>query len=101
MLPSQSASTAQFYGNFATMSAKSRRAMLVESLGWLTSSIRVNNDKRVAFTGYGPQEQLVCEVDFPAFYTDYSYWILAGADFSDTLNGTNFVQAYKGCRGLI
>ncbi|CAN1556964.1 hypothetical protein MCERH10_02435 [Caulobacteraceae bacterium] len=60
VLPSQSTSTAQVYGNSATVRTTATPAMIMESQGCLITFITVNNGTKNVITEYRIPKQLVC-----------------------------------------
>ncbi|MFN7611390.1 MAG: hypothetical protein ACK5QX_10725 [bacterium] len=60
VLPSQTTSTAQVYGNSATVRTTATPAMIMESQGCLITFITVNNGTKDVITEYRIPKQLVC-----------------------------------------
>jgi hypothetical protein len=60
VLPSQSTSTAQVYGNSATVRTTATPAMIMESQGCLITFITVNNGTKDVITEYRIPKRLVC-----------------------------------------
>ncbi len=60
VLPSQSTSTAQVYGNNATVRTTATPALIMESQGCLITFITVNNGDKDVITDYRIPKQLVC-----------------------------------------